>query len=209
MVYADTAALGPALSHDGRRIAVYRFRNGNMDIWSYETSRRAWDRITFGPGDDIYPLWSPDGTSIVSGSVRTTNVVDLYRTSLGAPQASEELLLATPRSEVSNWTGRRTGDSCSMTTLDPEAGLRHLGAAAGRRAAKPFAVVQTDFNEGLGAVFSGRQVDRVSIRQDGSLLRSTSGRFRGPAPTSRVSIDGGAQVRWNPNGKELFYLARR
>ena len=23
----------------------------------------------------------------------------------------------------------------------------------------------------------------------------------------RVSIDGGSQVRWNPNGKELFYLA--
>ena len=23
----------------------------------------------------------------------------------------------------------------------------------------------------------------------------------------RVSIDGGAQVRWNPNGRELFYIA--
>ena len=26
-----------------------------MDIWSYETSRRIWDKMTFHPGDDIYP----------------------------------------------------------------------------------------------------------------------------------------------------------
>ena len=84
-VYPDTAALGPSLSHDGRRVAVFRLANGNMDIWSYETSRRAWDRITFDPGDDIFPLWSRDGTSIVFGSVRTTNVVDLYRKLLSAP----------------------------------------------------------------------------------------------------------------------------
>jgi len=31
--------------------------------------------------------------------------------------------------------------------------------------------------------------------------------FPGPGRGSRVSIDGGAQVRWNPNGKELFYIA--
>ena len=32
--------------------------------------------------------------------------------------------------------------------------------------------------------------------------------FRGPAIDGvRVSIDGGSQVRWNPNGKELFYIA--
>jgi Tol biopolymer transport system component len=29
--------------------------------------------------------------------------------------------------------------------------------------------------------------------------------FRGPGGDSRVSIDGGTQVRWNSNGKELFY----
>ena len=69
--------------------------NNNMDIWSYETSRRVWDRITFGPGDDIFPLWSRDGSSIVSGSVRTTDVVDLYRTFLGGAQGREELLLST------------------------------------------------------------------------------------------------------------------
>ncbi len=105
IVYADTAALGPALSHDGRRIAIYSFRNGNMDIWSYETSRRAWDRITFGAGDDIFPLWSADDSSLVSGSVRTTNIVDLYRRQLRAPETSEELLLATSEAKFpTDWS---------------------------------------------------------------------------------------------------------
>ena len=40
VTFADSAAQGPSLSHDGRRVAVYRFREGNMDIWVYETASR-------------------------------------------------------------------------------------------------------------------------------------------------------------------------
>jgi Tol biopolymer transport system component len=71
---------------------------------------------------------------------------------------------------------------------------------------KPVAVVQTDFNERL-AQFS----------PDGTWIAYQSDKtgqfeiyvqpFPGPGADSRVSIDGGAQVRWNPNGKELFYIA--
>ena len=70
MVSVDNSVLGPALSHDGRRVAVYRFANGHMDIWSYDTIRRAWDRITVDPGDDIFPLWSRDGASVVFAPIR-------------------------------------------------------------------------------------------------------------------------------------------
>ena len=62
VVYADSSGVGPALSRDGRRVAVFRLVMGNMDIWSYDTGRRTWDRLTVDPGDDIYPLWSPDDT---------------------------------------------------------------------------------------------------------------------------------------------------
>jgi len=47
-VYADNSAFGLDWSRDGRRIAVYRFANENMDIWSFETSRRVWERLTSG-----------------------------------------------------------------------------------------------------------------------------------------------------------------
>src|SRR5205823_1248339 len=33
VVYPDTSNVGPAHTHDGRHVAVYRLVNGNMDIW--------------------------------------------------------------------------------------------------------------------------------------------------------------------------------
>ena len=85
----------------------------------------------------------------------------------------------------------------------PSTGSGRPEPAEGR---KPFEVVQTDSDEGL-AQFS----------PDGTWIAYQSnktGRFEiyvqpfpGPGGDSRVSIDGGAQVRWNPNGRELFYVA--
>jgi len=204
IVYADTAALGPALSHDGRRIAIYSFRNGNMDIWSYETSRRAWDRITFGAGDDIYPLWSPDDASLVSGSVRTGTEVDLYRRQLRAPEASEELLLATSEPKFpTDWSA--DGRFLLYEALSQKRGL-DLWALPMDGSRKAFTVVQTDFNEGLGQ-FSpdGKWVAYQSDRTGRAEIYLRP--FPGPGADVPVSVDGGAQVRWNSNGKELFYIA--
>jgi hypothetical protein len=64
VAYPSFAAQGPALSHDGGQIALFRLLNNNMDVWSYNRQRQVWDRLTFDPGDDIYPLWSPDGHRI-------------------------------------------------------------------------------------------------------------------------------------------------
>jgi Tol biopolymer transport system component len=205
-VYPDTAAGGPAWSHDGRRIAVYRLVNGNMDIWSYETSRRAWERITFGAGDDIYPLWSRDGSSIVSGSVRTTNIVDIYRTFSSAQVREEPLLVTSQPKFPMDWSA--DGRFLLYDSLDPKRGFDMWAlplGGDGAGAAKPFEVVQTDFNEGL-AQFSP---DRPWI----AYQSDKTGRFEiylrpfpGPGSDTLVSTAGGGQVRWGPDGKELFYV---
>ncbi len=167
MVYPDTAALGPSLSRDGRRVAVYRLANGNMDVWSYETRRHAWDRITFDSGDDIYPLWSPDGTRIVFASSRQSNTTNLYRKLLGAPSGSEELLLSTSDSTYPmDWSV--DGRFLLYDSVHPKRGF-DMWALPLEGEQKPFEVVQTGFNEGARAVFSRRAVDRVPVRQDGSL----------------------------------------
>ena len=71
---------------------------------------------------------------------------------------------------------------------------------------KPFKVVQTDFNAGLGQ-FSpdGKWIAYASTE---------SGRweiyvqpFPGPGPKSLVSTGGGVMPRWRRDGKELFYIA--
>ena len=167
IVYPDTAALGPSLSSDGRRIAVQKEKDGNMDIWSYETGRQAWDRVTFDPGDDIAPLWSHDGASILFGAVRgLQGVVDLYRRHLGAPQGKEELVLSTSHPKFPmDWS--RDGRFVLYDELDPKMGS-DVWAVPLDGDRKPFAIVRTEFNEGQGQFSPDGTVDRVPVRQDGS-----------------------------------------
>ena len=216
VVYPDVAAQGPSLSHDGRRVAVFRNANGSTDIWTYETGRRAWDRITFGAGDNIYPVWSPDDSRIVFGSRR--GEMDLYWKLLSAPPGSEERLLSTPGPKFPmDWS--RDGRFLLFNAIDLQRGadiwaLPMEGdrppARSGRPEPaverKPFEVVHTEFDELL-----------PQFSPDGAWIAyqsNKSGRFEiyvqpfpGPGGDTRVSIDGGAQVRWNRNGKELFYIA--
>jgi serine/threonine protein kinase len=204
VVYPDTAPGGPSLSHDGRRVAVFRYVNGNMDIWSYETQRRTWDRITFESGDDIYPLWSGDGSRIVFGSNRKGGIMNLYRKLLSAAPGSEERLLSTSQPKFPmDWSP--DGRFLLYDSIDPKRGV-DVWALPLEGDRKPFEVVQTDFNERL-AQFS----------PDGKWIAYQSdktGRFEiylqpfpGSGGDSPVSTDGGAQVRWNPDGRELFYIA--
>jgi len=206
VVYADTAAIGPALSYDGQKIAVYSDRGGNMDVWSYNISTTAWDRITVNPGDDVYPLWSRDGTTIISASVhKSGGTLDLYRTHVGR-QGSDELLLSSPVGKFpTDWSvdGRfvlfdspdaKGGSDMGLLTLDDD----------GTRKASVF--LATDFTEGMGQfspdiAWVAYQSDRTGRAE--VYLRP----FPGANDGTRVSVDGGGQVRWHPNGRELFFIA--
>ena len=204
VVYADSSGVGPALSRDGRRVAVFRLVMGNMDIWSYDTGRRTWDRLTVDPGDDIYPLWSPDDTNMVFGSNRNGGRMNLFRTVPGAAPSSEELLLSTAQPKFPmDWSS--DGRFLLYESLDPKRGFDIWAMPlAGDR--QPFAVVQTDFSDrlpqfspdGKWVAYQSDKTGRFEI-----YMRP----FPGPGPDTRVSIDGGIQVRWDPHGKELFFIA--
>ena len=205
MLYADTAAVGPALSRDGR-IAVFRERDGNMDIWSYDISTRAWDRLTEDPGDDVGPLWSRDGASIISASIRkTAGILDLYRTHLGR-RGAEELLLAT-KTGAFPIDLSPDGRFLLYDTADSKGGSdMWLLTLADSGPGKPSEFLRTDYSEAMGqfspdgtwVAYQSDQSTRAEI-----YLRP----FPGATAGKRVSIDGGGQVRWHPGGRELFFIA--
>ncbi len=201
VLYPNTTSPGPALSHDGRRVALFRYANGNMDIWSYETVRRAWNRLTFDAGDDIFPLWSPDDSSIVFGSRR--GGMNLYRKLLSGPPGSEELLLSTSEAKFPmDWSPDGRFLLYDSVSLKGGVDIWALPLDGG----EAFEVVQTQFNERLG-----------QFSPDGKWIAYQSektGRFEvyvqpfpGTGGDVQVSTDGGTQVRWNPRGGELFYVA--
>jgi len=202
VVYADSGGLGPALSPDGRHIAVYRYTNDNNDIWSYDVDRRTWDRLTVHPGDDIFPLWSWDGKDMVFSSRRGS--LDLYERHLDAPTGSEQLLLSTPQPKfATDWSRDRS--FLLFNIVMPRRGF-DISALPLAGTRTPIEILSTEFNESNGQ-FSpdGRWIAYQSDR---------TGRFEiyvrpfpGPGADIPVSTNGGAQPRWNPKGSELFYVA--
>ncbi|MGO9256833.1 MAG: protein kinase domain-containing protein [Bryobacteraceae bacterium] len=53
------------LSPDGRRAAVSRDRPGGNDLWLLEVERGVSSRFTSNSGVNLYPVWAPDGGTIM------------------------------------------------------------------------------------------------------------------------------------------------
>jgi Tol biopolymer transport system component len=77
---AFTAAVAP----DGRQVAV-SLDQGLQDIWVERAPGRAFDRLTFGPVANLYPVWSPDSKWIAYAAGGTGNIV-LRRPAAGGPE---------------------------------------------------------------------------------------------------------------------------
>ena len=97
----DTGLEWPALSPDGRRVAVGRRVQGNPDVWILDGLRTR--PLTFDGNSDTGPIWSPDGQWIVFSSNRK-GPFNLYRKRSDGV-GSEELLLESPfHKNVTGWS---------------------------------------------------------------------------------------------------------
>ena len=202
VVYTDTMSLGPALSHDGRRVAVFRLTDSNADIWAYAVERRTWDRLTVHAGDDIYPLWSPDDSEIVFGSRRGS--MDLYRKRLNSPPGGEQLLLSTPQPKFpTDWS--RDGRFLLYNTVGPKGNV-DIWAMPLDGTRTPVEILGTAFSE-QHAQFSpdGQWIAYQSDKTGRSEIYVRP--FAASGADVPVSTGGGGQVRWSPKGAELFYIA--
>ena len=61
------AYVNPALSPDGRLVAVEMSNAGRFDVWLYDLMRDTLTRLTFD-GTSRFPVWSRDGTRVVYSS---------------------------------------------------------------------------------------------------------------------------------------------
>jgi len=71
---------GAHLSPDGHRVAVpvTDEESGEWDVWVYDFETGAPTRVTFNPGEDGNPIWTPDGERIVFFSDRA-GPLNLFR----------------------------------------------------------------------------------------------------------------------------------
>ncbi|HEX4950572.1 MAG TPA: protein kinase, partial [Blastocatellia bacterium] len=83
----------PRLAPDGKRVAVVRYdpQIRSRDIYVIDLARGAGSRLTFDPGNDQFPIWSPDGSRI-AWSANRDGAFQIYQ-KLASGVGQEELLL--------------------------------------------------------------------------------------------------------------------
>ncbi len=197
----------PALSPDGRRVAVSAFENGSFDIWVHDVTRPIKTRISFDAAAEFRPAWSPSGSRISFDSDRTGNADIFIRNTNGSGDAAP--FAATPRDEfASDW--HPDGKRLIYHVRDPET-LRDIWYADRREdnsSSEPAPFLETPFQQQT-AKFSpdGRYVAYIS-RETGQreiFVRA----FPVGEEKWQISDDGGVQPRWRRDGKELYYVQPR
>jgi eukaryotic-like serine/threonine-protein kinase len=194
--------LYPRLSPDGARVAVYA-ADQDTDIWVWDLVRTTLTRVTFDPGIDLYPVWTPDGRRLIFSS-ESAGARNLYWQAADGTGAVERLsespnqqfaTAVSPdgRQLIFSETTPKTGDDVMRMELD------------GTRRVMP--LVQSPFIERNG-IFSP---DGRWIAYDAN----DSGRFEiyvRPFPDVnsghwQVSTTGGTRPLWARNGQELVYVS--
>jgi eukaryotic-like serine/threonine-protein kinase len=197
------------LSPDGRRASVtVRSKPGGRDLWLLETDRGVANRFTLTPGLKGYPVWSPDGHTIVFASGAPFN---LFRKAAAGGGDQQRLLQSSSFQYPYDWSrdGRfllyneissGTGTDLWILPVSPD------GKVAPD--AKPRPYLRTQFNERLGRFSPEPEPRWVAYQSD------ESGRYEiyvdaFPEARNRVRIstDGGQYPEWSPDGRELFYLS--
>jgi len=196
--------LNPALSPDGRQVALNRSVDGNTDIWLLDLGRRVLSRFTSDPRPEIYPVWSPDGTRIVYAAMNAHGSgFNLYeRPVTGNGEAMP--LLDTPHNMVpEDWS--RDGRFLSYITQD-SAGRWDIGVLPTGATGKPSLITKTPYDE-MSSQFSpdGHWITYESDESGRNEIYVQP--FPGPGAKTIVSTGGGLQARWRPDGRELFYVA--
>jgi Tol biopolymer transport system component len=175
----------------------------NRDIWQIELARGASSKFTFDLRNDVYPVWSPDGSRIAFGSDRENGMFSIYQKPANGSTPEEPIFKSTSENTVPySWSpdgqfilARQMNSGSYNTGVLPLAGDRKLRLFQ----PMPFAQVSPQVSP------SGRWVAYQS---------NESGRYEVwvqtfPTPGAKwmVSRDGGYYAKWRGDGRELFYYA--
>jgi serine/threonine protein kinase len=180
--------------------------SGNRDLWIYDVARGLRTRFTFDPAIDDFPVWSPDGRSVVFSSNRKGHF-DLYRKSSDGTGA-EELLYEDNLDKVQpSWSpdGKFLLYSAVRPMTADDIWVLPLASREAGGAPKPSLFLQTAFHE-VRPRFSpdGRWVAYQSDESQQNEIYVAP--FPGPGGKRQISTSGGSFPRWRRDGKEIFYV---
>ena len=184
----------PAISPDGKRVAVVAEEDNDWDIWVHDESGKG--RITFDKGRETYPRWSADGDSV------------LYNHPIG-PSGS---IYATDSAAGGDRTLLRKGHQVSIVgdrlvfRIKNDDTKGDLYTASLGDGGDPEVFLQTPANEQQPELSpDGRFVAYVSDESGRSQVYVRP--FPDGAGKWQVSVANGEWPKWSPTGDRLYYTS--
>jgi Tol biopolymer transport system component len=197
--FFDVGGVEPELSPDGKRAAVVRsvaVASDSNDLWIIDLTRALPTRFTSDPGSEIWPTWSPDSSQVAYGKAG-----QIYLRSLTGAQST---LLENPQLQKVPADWSRDGTSLLYRTIGAGS-LGDVWALPMTGDRKPFAVIETPFDEARPQFSPDAQwvsYESTESKRNEIYVR----RFNKPGATIQISVGGGSEARWHPNGREIFYV---
>jgi hypothetical protein len=199
---------GLRISPDGKKVAaaIADPSVGGSDIWLYDLQHATAERVTFDPGVEQYPVWSPDGAHIAFGSSKNGPGTLMVKAlgDRGDGEAFPDPGFKTPR----DWSS--DGRWIFYTTMPSGGnGEIRLASVASR---KLMPLLKTAFDCTFPALSPNREYLAFSANDSGRYEIYVQRFEDGDEPKltgerRRISRDGGNVPRWRRDGKELFFLS--
>lgn len=200
------AYLGPRLSPDQQRVALFTTRDRN--IWIYDIVRGALSRFETTTQTTARSIWMPDGTRWPARPIWTP---DGKRLTFSAPDgvawkpvdgSGPEEQLASGAGFPESWSPDGTKLTIFRDTTLGGGNILMLSMDNPRQSPKPF--LETPARE-RWPDFSpdGRWVAYASDQSGQDEIYVLP--YPGPGERRQISVNGGTQPVWSKNGRELFF----
>jgi len=194
------------LSLDGGRIVTALDRPGSTDIWLLEVERGVAGKLTSNPGLSTFPIWSPDGKTILFSSGAPRN---LYRKESSGVENEQRFSRSLYNQYATDWS--RDGSWVLYWELNPntQRDLWVLPATPGSKPApdatpKPY--LRTPSNEQWGRFSPDARWVAYQSDETGPWEVYIQA-FPEPHGATRISTGGGKYPQWDADARGLFYIS--
>ncbi len=205
---------GLALSPDGARVALGLWNvqtASSADLWVHDLSGGISTRFTYGQGNNMFPIWSPDGSRIVFASSRDGSALNLYQKRSGGIENEEPLFKSSESKFPSSWSW--DGRFLLYTAVNSKT-KSDLWVLPMDDINNPIPFMNKEFNEIDGRFSADMRwiayVSDSSGRNEIYVRRFSQGSGETASEAGgirQISKDGGTGPRWKGDGKELYYRA--
>jgi serine/threonine protein kinase len=186
------------IAANGRSVAVDStdMTSLNTDVWTYELQRESAQRLTFDPGFDVVPIWSPDASRLVFSSNRGEHV-DLYMKNSDGAETEKVIVHDEFNKIPSDWF--RNGEYI-LYTRGPDLWFLTLPALKSTLFIKAPSIVRNgQFSpDGKWVAYASNETGKWEIYV--TSFPDARGKWQ-------VSTGGGEEPRWRGDRKELFYIS--